>query len=36
MSATPLRAVPMGPAEVEVMHRDDGATYLRSPHVLGP
>jgi feruloyl-CoA synthase len=36
MSATPLRAVPMGPAEVEVMHRDDGAMYLRSPHVLGP
>jgi feruloyl-CoA synthase len=36
MSAAPLRAVPMGPAQVEVMRRDDGVLYLRSPHVLGP
>jgi feruloyl-CoA synthase len=32
----PLRKVPLGAAEVGVLHRDDGAVFLRSPHVLGP
>src|SRR5512134_3795542 len=32
----PLRNVPLGAADVAVMHRDDGAVFLRSPHVLGP
>lgn len=36
MSAAPLRRVPLGPGEVELMRRDDGVVYLRSPHVLGP
>jgi len=36
MSAAPLRRVPLGAADVEVMHRDDGVVYLRSPHALGP
>ena len=36
MSAAPLRWVPLGAADVEVMHRDDGVVYLRSPHALGP
>jgi feruloyl-CoA synthase len=36
MSAAATRRVPLGPAEVAVMHRDDGAVFLRSPHVLGP
>jgi len=31
-----VRKVPLGPADVEVMHRDDGAIFLRSPHALGP
>jgi len=36
MSAAPMRRVPLGAADVEVMHRDDGVVYLRSPHALGP
>ncbi|TAK44805.1 MAG: feruloyl-CoA synthase [Betaproteobacteria bacterium] len=36
MSAPATRRVPLGPAEVAVMRRDDGAVLLRSPHVLGP
>ncbi|TAN51277.1 MAG: feruloyl-CoA synthase [Betaproteobacteria bacterium] len=36
MSAPATRRVPLGPAEVAVMRRDDGAVFLRSPHVLGP
>jgi feruloyl-CoA synthase len=32
----PLRKVPLGAADVAVMRRDDGAVFLRSPHVLGP
>jgi feruloyl-CoA synthase len=36
MSASPLRRVPLGAADVSVMRRDDGAVFLRSPHVLGP
>jgi feruloyl-CoA synthase len=36
MSASPLRRVPLGAADVEAMHRDDGVVYLRSPHMLGP
>lgn len=31
-----MRRVPLGPADVEVMRRDDGAVFLRSPHALGP
>lgn len=31
-----MRKVPLGPADVEVMRRDDGAVFLRSPHALGP
>lgn len=31
-----VRQVPLGAADVSVMHRDDGAVFLRSPHVLGP
>jgi len=34
--AAPLRKVPLGAADVTVMRRDDGAVFLRSPHVLGP
>ena len=34
--ATPLRSVPLGAADVAAMRRDDGAVFLRSPHVLGP
>jgi feruloyl-CoA synthase len=34
--AAPLRSVPLGAADVAVMRRDDGAMFLRSPHVLGP
>ena len=34
--AAPLRSVPLGAADVTVMRRDDGAVFLRSPHVLGP
>ena len=36
MSAAGLRRVPLGPADVAVVRRDDGAVFLRSPHVLGP
>jgi feruloyl-CoA synthase len=36
MSATGIRNVALGAADVAVMHRDDGAVFLRSPHVLGP
>ena len=36
MSGAAVRRVPLGPAEVEVMRRDDGAIFLRSPHALGP
>jgi feruloyl-CoA synthase len=36
MTAAPVRRVPLGPAEVAVVRRDDGAIFLRSPHVLGP
>jgi len=32
----PVRNVPLGQADVAAMHRDDGAIFLRSPHVLGP
>jgi feruloyl-CoA synthase len=35
-AAVPLRKVPLGAADVAVMRRDDGAVFLRSPHVLGP
>ena len=35
-AAAPLRKVPLGAADVAVMRRDDGAVFLRSPHVLGP
>jgi len=35
-NAAPLRKVPLGPADVAVVRRDDGAVFLRSPHVLGP
>jgi feruloyl-CoA synthase len=31
-----VRPVPLGAADVSVMHRDDGTVFLRSPHVLGP
>jgi feruloyl-CoA synthase len=31
-----VRQVPLGAADVAVMHRDDGTVFLRSPHVLGP
>ncbi|MCX7891483.1 MAG: feruloyl-CoA synthase [Burkholderiales bacterium] len=34
--AAPVRQVPLGPADVALMHRDDGAVFLRSPHALGP
>ena len=34
--AAPLRQVPLGAADVAAMRRDDGAVFLRSPHVLGP
>jgi feruloyl-CoA synthase len=36
MSAAPMRRVPLGADDVSVMHRDDGAVFLRTPHVLGP
>lgn len=32
----PIRPVPLGPADVTVMRRDDGTILLRSPHALGP
>lgn len=35
-NAAPLRKVPLGPADVAVIRRDDGTVFLRSPHVLGP
>ena len=35
-AGAPLRNVPLGAADVAVMRRDDGAVFLRSPHVLGP
>jgi feruloyl-CoA synthase len=34
--AATVRKVPLGPADVAVVRRDDGALFLRSPHVLGP
>jgi len=34
-NAAPLRKVPLGSADVAVVRRDDGAVFLRSPHVLG-
>jgi feruloyl-CoA synthase len=34
--AAPLRNVALGAADVATMRRDDGAVFLRSPHVLGP
>jgi feruloyl-CoA synthase len=36
MSAAPIRRVPLGPDDVALVRRDDGAVFLRSPHVLGP
>ena len=36
MTQAPLRKVALGAADVAVMRRDDGAVFLRSPHVLGP
>ncbi|HSD52621.1 MAG TPA: feruloyl-CoA synthase [Burkholderiales bacterium] len=36
MSAPIYRKVPLGPTDVAMMRRDDGAIFLRSPHVLGP
>jgi len=36
MSAPPLRPIPLGADEVSVLRRDDGAVFLRTPHVLGP
>ncbi|HSD41500.1 MAG TPA: feruloyl-CoA synthase [Burkholderiales bacterium] len=36
MAAAAVRSVPLGPADVAVMHRDDGTIFLRSPHALGP
>ena len=36
MSATPVRRVPLGPDDIAVTRRGDGAVVLRSPHVLGP
>jgi feruloyl-CoA synthase len=36
MAAAAVRSVPLGPADVAVMHRDDGTILLRSPHALGP
>ena len=36
MSPAGIRNVALGAADVAVMHRDDGAAFLRSPHVLGP
>jgi feruloyl-CoA synthase len=36
VSAPPLRRVPLGADEVSVLRRDDGAVFLRTPHVLGP
>jgi feruloyl-CoA synthase len=36
MSAAGIRNVALGAADVALMHRDDGAVFLRSPHVLGP
>ena len=35
MSAPPRR-VPLGAADTAVVRRDDGAAFLRSPHLLGP
>jgi feruloyl-CoA synthase len=35
-AGAPLRNVPLGAADVTLMRRDDGAVFLRSPHVLGP
>lgn len=36
MSAAAWRRVPLGAADVALVHRDDGAVFLRSPHALGP
>ncbi|HEY4638259.1 MAG TPA: AMP-binding protein, partial [Burkholderiales bacterium] len=36
MSTAAVRRVPLGAADVTLMRRDDGAVFLRSPHVLGP
>ena len=36
MTQAPLRRVPLGAADMALMRRDDGAVFLRSPHVLGP
>ena len=36
MSAAGFRNVALGAADVAVVRRDDGAVFLRSPHVLGP
>ena len=36
MTPAGIRNVALGAADVAVMHRDDGAAFLRSPHVLGP
>ncbi len=36
MSVAGLRRVALGAADVSVIRRDDGAVFLRSPHVLGP
>jgi feruloyl-CoA synthase len=35
-AAAAWRKVPLGRADTTVAHRDDGAVFLRSPHVLGP
>jgi feruloyl-CoA synthase len=32
--ASPVRRIPLGPRDVAVSHRDDGALLLRSPHAL--
>ena len=34
MQAAPVRAVPLGAADVDVQHRADGSILLRSPHRL--
>ena len=35
MNAAPARKVPLGPVDVAVERRADGAILLRSPHALG-
>ena len=34
--AAPVRAVALGPSDIELERRADGSMLLRSPHPLGP